>query len=77
MTEINNSNYSSHISSLTSSIALFAYKNSWYYNIGATNYFCNVYNTFTSYTEFTTPQPIESIGASIMSLGIGIVHLNV
>ena len=77
MTAINNSNFSSHISSLTSPIALFAYKNSWYYNIGVINYLCNVYNAFISYTKFTTPQPIESIGRSIMFLDIDIVRLNV
>ena len=77
MTAINNSSFSSHIPSLTSPMALFAHKNSWYYDTGATNHLCNARDAFTSYTEFTTPQPIEGIGGSIMSLGIGTVRLNV
>ena len=77
MTVINNRCFSSYALSLTSSMVLFAHKNSWYYDTGATNHLYNERNTFTSYTKFTTPQPIDGISRSIIFLGISIVRLNV
>lgn len=77
MITINNSSFSSPTQSLTLSIALVVYKNSWYYNTKATNYLYNRRNTFTSHTEFNIPQSIEDIGRSIMFWGINMVRLNI
>lgn len=77
MTAINNNRFLSHTLSLTSSMVLFSYKNSWYNATGAINHLCNACNIFTSHIKCTTPKPIKVIGRSIMSLGIGILRLNV
>lgn len=58
-------------------MALFAHKNIWYFDTSATNHFCNTFNTFTNYINFTILQIIENIGGFIMFLGKGIVYLNI
>lgn len=77
MTAINNNDYSAFELSATSLIALFAHKNSWYFDTGATNYLCNACNVFTNYIKFIIPQAIIDIGRSIISLGKDTVCLNV
>ncbi|MCJ1344015.1 hypothetical protein MMC31_002215 [Peltigera leucophlebia] len=71
MTAIGTDDSSALESSATSPMALFAHKNSWYFDTGATNHLCNARHAFTSYTEFTIPQAIEGIGGCISSLGKG------
>lgn len=77
MITINNSSVSSHTLLWTLPMALFAYKNCWYYTTGAIYYLCNVYNAFTSYIKFTTSQPIESIGGLNLSLSMNMACLNI
>lgn len=77
MTAIGTDDSSALESSATSPMALFAHKNSWYFDTGATNHLCNARHAFASYTEFTIPQAIEGIGGCISSLGKGTVRINV
>lgn len=77
MTAITKDEFSACESSTTSPMALFAHKNSWYFDTGATNHLCNTRDAFTSYTEFNIPQAREDIGGSIKSMGKGTLRLNV
>ena len=77
MTIINNNDCSAFKSSATLSMALFACKNSYYFDTGATNHLCNARNAFRSYTKFIITQAIESIGRSIFFLSKDIKRLNV
>lgn len=61
---------------MTLTIASFAYKNAWYFDMGATNHCCNLCNIFTSYTEFIIFQAIENIGGSINFLDKDTIRLN-
>ena len=68
MVATSNNDSSALESSLTSPIAMFVHKNSWYFDTGAINYLCNARSAFTSYTKFTIPQAIEDIERFISCL---------
>lgn len=77
MTAITKDDFSTLELFTTLFIALVAHKNLWYFDIEATNYFCNARNTFISYINIIILQAIKGIGRSIGFLEKGTVCLNI